>query len=341
MWFKNLRVYCLTRPLTLDGQSITPELLAQALAGDAFVPCGSQDLARFGWVPPVQNGNGGSGADEEAPLVHACQGYMMVCAKKQEKVLPAAVVNEALADKVAAITEAEGRPVGRKERQSLKDEVMMDLLPRAFTRSSRHFAYIAPPKPSASPASPEARGYIVVHAASANRAEELLSALRDVLGSVPVVPLTSQQLPYQMMTRWVANEAAPGAFALGSECELVSTQDEGSVIRCKHQDLTSAEIQQLLAADMIVTKLHLQWMEGVEFVLDDQLAIKRLRFADEVQDKADSHEAETAVEQFDREFAVMSLEVAALLTALAEALGGVNAEAPSVDELVVKATAEA
>lgn len=338
MWFKNLRVYCLTRPLTLDGQSLNSESLAEALGAHEFVPCNSQDVSRFGWVPPVESG----ATDEAGELVHTSQGYMMVCAKKQEKVLPAAVVNEALAEKVAAITEAEGRPVGRKERQSLKDDVMMDLLPRAFTRSSRHFAYIAPPKPSASAGSPEAMGYIVVHAASAGRAEELLSALRDALGSVPVVPLTSQQLPYQVMTRWVTDAAAPGAFALGSECELASTQDEGSVIRCKHQDLTSAEIQQLLAADMIVTKLHLSWMEeGVEFILDDQLAIKRLRFADEVQEKAGSHEAETAVEAFDREFSVMTLEIAALLTALTEALGGVNAEAPSVDELVVKATAEA
>jgi recombination associated protein RdgC len=316
MWFKNLRIYRFTQDFTLDA-----EALGERLETGAFVPCGSQDLSRYGWVSPIDHR-----ADSDCGFVHASQDYLMVCAKKQEKVLPAAVLNEAVDEKAAAISEAEGRSVGRKERQSLKDDVILELLPRAFTRSSVQYAYIA-----------AKQGYIVINAASAIKAEELLSALRDVVGSLPVIPLVSKQLPHQMMTQWVTNADAPERFILGDECELADPKESGSVIRCKHQDLASAEINSLLQSGMIVTKLGLQWRNGVDFILDDQLAIKRLRFEDDIQDKANSHEAESKAELFDVEFTVMTVELSAFITDLVAALGGINTQAPSVDEIIAKA----
>ena len=324
MWFKNLRVYRLTQMPTINGETINAESLAEALEEGAFVPCNSQDLARYGWVSPL-TGHG----DGDESLVHACQEYLMVCAKKQEKVLPAAVVNEAVEEKVAEISEEEGRSVSRKERTAIKDDVTMTLLPRAFTRSSLQFAYIA-----------LQQGYIVINAASATKAEELLSSLRDVLGRLSVVPLLSKQLPHQGMTEWMNDAAAPLPFVLGDECELSDAKEAGSVIRCKHQDLASEEIHHLLASGMVVTKLGLQWREGVSFILDDQFAIKRLRFEDNIQEKADGFEAQDAKEKFDIEFSVMTLELTAFIRDLVEALGGMDMNAPSVDEIVAKATKE-
>ncbi len=318
MWFKNLRIYRFTQELNLDA-----EALDQALSSAVFTPCNSQDIARVGWVSPLHSKRNINASDKSESLVHASQGYLMVCAKKQEKVLPAAVINEALEEKVAAITEAEGRPVGRKERQSLKDDVMMELLPKAFTRSSLQFAYIAPEQ-----------GYIVINSASANKAEELLTALRESIGSFPVVPLVSKQLPHQVMTRWMMDGTVPEKFALGGECELTDPKESGSVIRCKHQDLSSAEINSHLQTGMIVTKLGITWQQGIEFILDDQLAVKRLKFEDNIQEKADSHEAQNNVEQFDIEFSVMTLELSALIKDLVAALGGVNLDNQSVEEIV-------
>lgn len=314
MWFKNIRIYRFTQDFTL-----TPDQLDQSLSQSAFVPCNSQDQVRMGWVSPI------TGQANSDTFIHASQGYLMVCAKRQEKVLPAAVINEFLADKVEAIEEAEGRTVGRKERQDLKDDVIMELLPKAFTRSRLQYAYIAPEQ-----------GYIVVDAASANKAEELLSALRDSVGSLPVVPLVSKQLPLQMMTQWVTESTAPQHFTLGGECELADPQEAGSVIRCKQQDLASEEIKTLLQAGMITTKLSLLWREGISLVLDDQLAIKRLRFEDDIRDKADSADGAGQAEQFDRDFSVMTIELKALIQDLLRALGGVNTASLSVEEKIAQ-----
>jgi recombination associated protein RdgC len=244
----------------------------------------------------------------------------MICAKKQEKVLPAAVINEALEEKVAAIAEKDGRPVHRKERQSLKDDIIMELLPKAFTRSQLQFAYIAPKQ-----------NYIVVNAASANKAEELLSALRESIGSLPVTPLTSLRLPYEAMTDWVLNGSLSEQFIIGSECELSDPKESGSVIRCKYQDLASPEITSHIKGGMIVTQLSLNWQDGLEFVLDDKLAIKRMRFADNICEKADSYDSQDAIDQFDNEFSVMTIELSAFIDNLTAALGGINKDIATTD----------
>lgn len=297
MWFKNLRLYRFTETFTS-----TPEALGSALAEYSFQPCGSLDLARYGWVPPL----GRHGSEN----VHVANGYIMICAKRQEKILPAAVVNETLEQKVVELGENEGRHVGRKERQTLKDEVIFSLLPKAFTKSSLDYAYIAPRE-----------GLLVVNSASAKRAEDLLSALREALGSLRVIPISPQHTPTQIMTHWVKTAELPTDFELGDECELQAGKD-GRVIRCKNQDLTANEVRNHIDAGMFVNRLALTWKDAIHCVIDDQLAVKRLKFEDTIQDKAEERNPESAAEQFDVDFAVMTVELSAFIAALLAAFGG-------------------
>ena len=302
MWFKNLQVYRFTKAFTLS-----PEALSEQLEEFAFQPCSSQDLSRYGWVPPL--------GEQASEYVHAANGYMMVCAKRQDKVLPAAVVNEQLAEQVAAIQSEQGRSVGRKERGDLKEEITFSLLPKAFTRSSQHFAYIAPQE-----------GLLIVNAASSNRAEELLNALRDSIGSLPVVPLTANNIPQDAMTHWLKAGQPPAGFDFGHECELRDPSDEGGIIRCKHQELTSEDINNHIKSGMYVSKLGLSWNGGIDCVVDDKLAVKRLAFADNIQEKADQVDADSMAEQFDVDFSIMTLELSAFIKALTAAFGGENLE---------------
>ncbi|SDZ87170.1 recombination-associated protein RdgC [Microbulbifer marinus] len=314
MWFKNLRVYRLTKEFAL-----TSEKLNELLEPHAFVPCGSQDAARYGWVAPL--GRHGS------ELVHAANGYLMVCAKKQEKVIPAAVVNEKVEELAQAISEKEARQVGRKERQNLKDEVLLEMRPKAFARSRLQYAYIAPKD-----------GWVVVDASSASAAEELLENLREAISSLAVVPLAAKNLPQQTMTHWLSAPEAPAQFEFGHECELRDPKDSGSVIRCKNQDLCAEEIHNHLVAGLQVHKLGLVWRGGVEFLVDDQLSLKRVKFGDELIEKADSADTENAAQRFDADFSVMTLEISALLTDLLAAFGGANTDTASVEEIVARAS---
>lgn len=302
MWFKNLLVYRFTKPFSLSADELD-SLLSQK----PFLPCGSQDMATLGWVPPV--------GTADAPLVHAAEGRLMICLQRQEKVLPASVVNEVLAEKVEEIKESEDRSVGRKERQELKDQIIFELLPRAFSRTKKLFAYLDP-----------AQELLIVNAASATRADELISVLRETVGSIPVIPFRARNTTQHTMTHWLQSGTQPEGFTIGGECELRDKSDESAVIRCKNQDLQAPEIKSHLDSGMFVSKLELAWEGGIECLIDSELAVKRLRFGDLITDKLNDVNTESAAEQFDVDFTIMSGELARFIPALANAFGGVEIE---------------
>ena len=300
MWFSNLQLYRLTKPF-----DYSPEDLSEALQEHAFRPCGSLDLSTFGWVAPL-----GQYGEE---LVHAANGCIMVCARKEEKILPATVVREFVADKVRAIEESQSRPVRRKERDEIKDEVIHELLPKAFSRSKLTFAYIAPKEK-----------LIVVNATSATRAEELLSHLRGSLGSLGAVPISPRQAPTNVMTHWLVEGAVPAGFELGDECELREKGEDGGIIRCKRQDLFSDEIKVHLDAGKLVTKLAIEWQEQLSCILGDDLSIKRLRFGEELLEQSKEADMEDPVAAFDNDFTLMTLELSKFIPRLLELFGGEN-----------------
>lgn len=297
MWFKNLRLFRLTEDWTISAEELN-----EKLAEFCFNPCGSLDPLRYGFEFPLgRHGN---------EFVHVTNGYIMICAKKQEKILPGGVIKEALEEKIQAISEAESRSVSRKERDSLKDEIIFSLLPKAFTRSSMDYAYIAPQEK-----------LIVVNSSSAKRAEDLLSKLREALGTLKCLPIAPKNLPTQVMTHWLRESKAPHQFELGEEVELQAAKD-GRVVRCKKLDLTVQEIRSHLESGMHVSKIALVWKEAISCIIDDQLGIKRLKFEDVISEKANDRNPETKAEQFDADFAIMAMELKNFISALLAAFGG-------------------
>jgi len=294
MWFNNLRIYTLTDAIQGD----VPALLAE----HPFVPCGSLDPVKYGFIAPVPGGT---------DYIHTTNGCALICAKRQEKLLSGGVIKEMLEEKVAAISEAESRTVGRKERSTLKDEIIFSMLPKAFTRSTLTYAYVD-----------TTNGRIIVNAPNAKRAEDLLSKLREALGSLRCIPYLPDLGASVSMTRWVKESTAPHGFELGEEIELKSPKD-GRIVRCKRQDLTASEVLNHIESGMYVSKLALIWRESISFVVDDTLGIKSVKFSDVVIDKADNN-AESKAVQFDNDFAVMTIELRAMLNELFSAFNGVD-----------------
>src|SRR5690606_38868126 len=182
---------------------------------------------------------------------------------------------------------------------------------RAFSRSGRLFAYIDP-----------AKGLLVVNSSSHNRAEELINYLRETIGSMPLIPLKAKNVAQHSMTHWLKSESAPEGFTIGGECELRDNADESAVIRCKNQNLHSQEIRNHIESGMFASRLELAWEGGIECVVDDQLSVKRLKFTDLIMDRIKDVETETAAEQFDVDFTLMTGEFARFIPALVAAFGG-------------------
>jgi len=298
LWFKNMMVYRLNRDIPLSADEMEKQL-------DAFTfsPCGSQDMSKTGWVPPMGN--------RSDALTHENNGQIVICARKEEKILPSPVVKQALEAKIDKLESEQSRKLKKTEKDSLKDEVLHSLLPRAFSRFSQTYLWID-----------TVNNLIMVDCASAKKAEDTLALLRKSLGSLPVVPLTLESPIELTLTEWVRSGEVPAGFALMDEAELKALLEDGGVIRCKKQDLVCDEIANHIEAGKLVTKLALDWQERIQFVLADDGSVKRLKFSDTLRDQNDDIDREDFAQRFDADFILMTSELAALTSNLVEALGG-------------------
>ncbi|HBR97753.1 MAG TPA: recombination-associated protein RdgC [Gammaproteobacteria bacterium] len=303
MWFRNLMIYSFAEEVTLDADTLQAQLEKAS-----FSPCASQEMSSYGWTAPMGKLNDA--------LQHSASGFTLLCAKKEERILPASVVRDFVMERVTAIEEGQMRKVRKKERDEIKENVLMELTPKAFTRSSLSYGILAPEQ-----------GYLLLDAASARKADEFTVLLRKTLGSLPIKPLQVASAPAALFTAWLDGKAdLPPGLDIGHECELIAADDEdGGVVRCsKQQLLDSEEIRTHLKAGKHVVKLGLSWEDSLRFVLDNELNLKKLRFSDELQEKAADDGSADAAAEFDAQFTLASLEFARFVPALIALFGGLQ-----------------
>jgi recombination associated protein RdgC len=298
MWFKNLRAYRMTR-----GFDLAAEALEDALAGHAFAPCTPGQALSCGWLPALGEGS--------ELMLHAAEGRLLLRLRREEKILPPAVVRDLLKERVEGIEAQQGRKVYRRERLQLKDEVVQDCLPRAFSRRSDTCLLIDP-----------AARWVLVDSASAGRAEEALNLLRECVGSFPVIPASSAHAPAAAMNSWLQQASLPGDFSLRDECELRETGEHPAVLRCRGIDPQSEEIRQHLQGGMQVARLALDWQEQLRFVLGDDLILRRLKFTDALVRENDELADEDPLARLDADFTLMAPLLVQLQDRLLELFGG-------------------
>lgn len=307
MWFKNLHIFRFLQPVT-----VTAETLAEQLQHQAFQPCLPTSQFSRGWVSPL--------GQEGKSLVHMTNNCLMFTFRKEEKVLPKSVVREFVDERAREIEAQQNQKLHKRELKALKEEATQELLPRAFTRSTYTFAYID-----------VNYGWLLIDTPSAKRAEEIMVLLRNTLGSLPVVAPKTKIPPAGIMTQWLTHhDDCPEDFVIADTCKLIGTVEEG-IVNCQRQDLLTQEIQEHLRAGKLVTRLALEWHDRLSFIVDEHFLIKRLKFLSVVEEHQDKDEPENYAEWFDAEFAIMTLEIAALITRLLEVFGGEDEEAYAED----------
>ncbi|CAD5291117.1 DNA-binding protein, non-specific [Alteromonas sp. 38] len=296
MWFKNIKAYQITQPLSLDDGD-----LERVLSEQAFRPCKSQDLATMGFASPF------SQAGKQGTMFQRVGQRYWLTVKKQEKLLPAAVINAELDDMVAKIEMETGSPVGKKAKADLKQEIQTRLLPQAFTKNTYTHGFISLED-----------NLVAVDASADGKAEAFLALVRKAIGSLPVVPLARHSLQSEL-THWLT-DAAPDGIALLEEAEFKSTDDAGSIIRCKNQPLDSDEITIHLDAGKLVQKVAFEYQDTLTAVIAEDGSLKRIKFTDRLKEETEDIPKDQVEARLDAEFALMSAELCTLLNFLRETL---------------------
>jgi recombination associated protein RdgC len=294
MFFRNLTLFRF--PTSLDFTALESQLDEARLK-----PVGVLELSSRGFVSPF-------GRDGEA-MSHRSGDAIWLTVGGEDKLLPSAVVNDLLAKKLAEMEEKEGRKPGGRARKRLKDDLVHELLPRAFVRPTRTDALLD-----------LEHGLCIVDTSSRKSAESVVSEIRRALGSFPALPLNAEVAPRSVLTGWIAGESLPDGLSLGDECELKDAADKGAVVKCQRHDLACEEIGKHLEAGKQVTRLALTLDDHVSFVLGEDLVLRKFKLLDGAVDQFESTERDDLRAELDARFALMAAEARRLFSVLEPAL---------------------
>ena len=294
MLFRNLTLF---RFPTSHDFSQLAELLPEA----ALKPVGPLELTSAGFIPPLGR--------DSTELMHRIGDAIWLAVGEQRKILPAAVVADTLARRIAEVEQREGRKLGGRARKRLKDEVLQDLLPKALVQNRRTDAILD-----------LQLGVLFVDTASRKAAAAVASEIRRALGSFPAMPVAAETAPRAVLTSWLAGEPLPEGMHLGEECELRTPIDYGAVAKLQHHELLSEEVDRHLESGKQVARLGLNLDDRLGFVLGDDLVVRKLRFFEAAVESPENTEHDDLRAELDARFALMAGEARHLFQVLEQAL---------------------
>lgn len=295
MWFKNLKLYRLA-----PQWNCTAEVLQSALEKQPFHPGSQQETVTMGWVEPREGGG----------LVHAQDGQFLIALRVQKKLLPSTVINQVARARARDIEEQQGYKPGRKQMKEIKEQMTMELLPRAFVIAHDTHVWID-----------TVNRWVAIDAAATARSDEVLGLLAKTLTPFPIVPLHVDMSPGAAMTLWLSEDEAPAGFTIDQDTELRSTGESRATVRYVRQSVELDEVRRHIQSGKQCTRLAMTWNDRVSFVLTENLDIKRVAPLDVLKEHQDAQAANEA-EQFEADFALMTGELARMLDDLVAALGG-------------------
>jgi len=301
MFFRNLTLFRFPTTTKFDE-------LDNGLNECQLRPVGPLELSSRGFISPF-----GRDSDE---MSHKRSDATWLAVGGEDKILPGSVVNDMLNKKLSEIEAKEGRKPGGKTRKRIKDELITDLLPRAFVKPSRTDALID-----------MGLGVVAVDTSSRKSGENVVSEIRRALGSFPALPLNAEVAPRSVLTGWIAGEPLPEGLSLGDECELRDPIDQGAVVKVQRMELQSDEITKHLESGKQVTRLALTLDDHVSFVLGEDLIVRKFKLLDGAVDELESTERDDLRAELDARFVLMAGEFRRLFTVLEGALKLSKAEA--------------
>ncbi|VGA26472.1 DNA recombination-dependent growth factor C [Klebsiella pneumoniae] len=93
-FFKNALIYRLSRDITIVEEHTIADL-ADKLEPFRFSPCGSQDMAKSGWVSPLRQ--------YSDQLFHFVSGQLLLVIRREEKIIPRPTITDELNKKISKL----------------------------------------------------------------------------------------------------------------------------------------------------------------------------------------------------------------------------------------------
>lgn len=286
-----------------DCDAPSSTTLEQALKAAQFTPCGPTQKESAGWVTPRDI--------EHSPFVENVGGQLLVKLQVERKSVPGSLIKKQLKERIKDIEAATGRKPGREEKRLLKEEIELELLPRAFPKTSAVLAWI----------DPKAR-FLVLGTTSSKAGDLVLSKLVDAFIEAGSQAAFSQihtaNSPSAAMSTWLTQHEPPHGFTIDRDLELVLPDSEvSSQVRYTSHNLDIDEVADHIKEGKVPTSVAMTWGGRVSFTLGADMTIKGVKLLDVVLDERQDGE-----DAFDADAAMVTGELSQLIPDLIEALGG-------------------
>jgi len=301
----------------IDPGFVLPPLesLEQALQAARFLPCGATQADASGWAPPR--------GKKSAVLAELVGGHLILKLCTERRALPASAVKAALEERIEKYRQETGNErVGARLKKEFKEEIVFELLPRAFTKRSNTLLWLD-----------AANRFLVVDSGSLGGSDKVVTALVEALSKVggppfAVRPVRTNSSASASMSHWLSTREAPSGFTVDRDCELKTPDEQKSTVRYSRHTLEIDEVPQHIATGKVPTQLALTWNDRVSFVLSESAQLRKLKLLDVVMDGV--QEGGKDDDGFDTDAAIFTGELTGLLPDLLEALGGEMEEGPAV-----------
>lgn len=278
MWFKQAQLFKLENSLSaLELEGYLEQL--------PFTPCPSGLPISQGWISPTD--------EEDASLVYTAKEFLLLCLQTEAKLLPAKILRQKLNEKVKEIQLAQDRKVSYKEKNSIKQEVYNELLPKAFGAIYRDYAFID-----------TKNNWLILNTNSTKNTESFVSFFKRSLSKIKIAPPETKKLS-PILTDWLLNDSQPKALNIEDACVLRDPKQEERVIRIQKQDLSANYVQSLIKNNFEVSQIKVAWNDQVTFVLKNDFTLQSLQYQDTlVESSTDKNDSEEG--SFKADFFIMS-----------------------------------
>lgn len=228
----------------------------------------------------------------------------------RKRVIPAAVVTREVKKRI----DAQPAPPARAMRLQIRDEVLMDLLPRAFIAPSSFLVCI------------DAGHQLVIAGTSSAPASDWFSdTLRALFSGMKLESVTGAQGGIAETLRlWLTDEPADG-YHIGDAARLVGVA--GDKISAVNEDLLAENFLGMVPGRS-VDRLGLTWQNRLEFALSSDLKFGGIRFTDLMNDSLSNMNSQSDVDDERNRLFLWGSELSALVNDLLGLLPGFEMAAP-------------
>lgn len=237
------------------------EALRGHLANEAFAEPGAFALASYGFVEM-----------DQGTFVAEFPGGYAFRFRYAQKVIPASVIKQAMADAVREIETETGRKPGKKEKAEIKEGIITEFSAQAFVRTTDVICYFR-----------SATNHLLVPTLSKTIGDKLMTKLVFAVESLKTETIHVSNVTQGLTARlkkWL-DDADDDAFGRFYPVNDVDLEQEARKVKVKMSSLQQAHtaLTSSLAQGFGVNAIGLT-LDGDEFKLTDDFKLRAIKLAD-------------------------------------------------------------